>query len=96
MSITLQAELREAVGTKRVKQDVRRQKRVPASIYGGKKPQLLISLSAFALDKVSEKPGFHHDTVVIEVDGKHEEVRVQEIQWLRNGIRMAHIDFVRA
>ncbi len=97
MTITLQAELRAAVGTQKVKQEVRRQKRVPASIYGGQNtPQLLISLCAFALEKISETPSFHHKPVIIEVDGKSETVRVQEIQWLGNGIRMAHIDFVRA
>ena len=90
----LRAEVRERVG-KGAARAVRRQDRVPAVIYGDKKPPIPISLPQREMTQRLHAGGFLTHIATIDVDG--EKIRVIPRDYQLDPVRdhLVHVDFLR-
>jgi len=93
-SIELSAELRERVG-KGAARAVRREGRIPAVIYGDKKPPLPISLSAKELDQQVQTGSFLTTLYEINVGGNKARVLPRDVQFDPVRDFTMHVDFLR-
>lgn len=93
-SYELEASVRDRVG-KGAARELRRQARVPAVIYGDKKPPLAISLAFKEADKRLRAGGFLTTVATVVVDG--EKHRVIPKDYHMDPVRdfLIHVDFLR-
>ena len=92
--ITLNAQKREKAG-KGAARACRREGRVPAVIYGGKKDAVLISLDPVELEKALNLRDFYSSDITIDVEGKKTKVVCQDVQFHPVSDRPIHVDFLR-
>jgi large subunit ribosomal protein L25 len=88
------AEPRDRAG-KGVARATRREGRVPAVIYGGKEPPVLISLEEKDLGRRVHSPTFHTHIFEIKVDGATHRVLPRDVQLHPLTDRPIHLDFLR-
>ena len=92
--IVFNAKVRENAG-KGAARAVRREGRVPAVIYGGKKEPAMISLHPVELEKALDLVGFYDADIEIYIDGKKHKVSAQDVQFHPVTDRPIHVDFLR-
>ena len=92
--ITFNAQKREKAG-KGAARACRREGRVPAVIYGGKKDVVLISLDPVELEKALDIRDFYTSEIVIALDGKNIKVKCQDVQFHPVSDKPIHVDFMR-
>jgi large subunit ribosomal protein L25 len=91
-SITLKATPRTGKGS-RAAFKLRKQGLVPGIVYGHKKDNAPVAVSAEELDRAIRI--LHVRMLELEVDGKQETVLIREVQWDAFGKQMVHVDFER-
>lgn len=92
--ITFNANLREKAG-KGAARACRREGRVPAVIYGGKKEVTNISLHPVELEKALDIRDFYSSIITISLDGKTEKVVCKDVQFHPVSDMPIHVDFMR-
>ncbi len=92
--ITFNAEKREKAG-KGAARACRREGRVPAVIYGGKKDAVLISLDPVELEKALNLVDFYQADITIDIEGKKTKVVCQDVQFHPVSDKPIHVDFMR-
>ena len=92
--ITFNANLREKAG-KGAARACRKEGRVPAVIYGGKKDAVNISLNPVELEKALDIADFYKSTITISLDGKTEKVVCKDVQFHPVSDKPVHVDFLR-
>lgn len=93
-NITFKALKREKAG-KGAARACRREGRVPAVIYGGKKDPVMISLDPVELKKALDLPDLFTSEVVLDIEGKTQKVKCQDIQFHPVTDMPIHVDFLR-
>ena len=91
---TFNAKKREKAGKGAARQ-CRREGRIPAVIYGGKKDAVLISLDPVELEKALDLADFYQSNITIELDGKKTKVVCQDVQFHPVSDKPLHVDFLR-
>ena len=91
---TFNAKKREKAG-KVAARACRREGRVPAVIYGGKKDAVLISLDPVELEKALNLSDFYASDVTVDVEGKKAKVVCQDVQFHPVSDKPIHVDFMR-
>ena len=94
MSISLKASARDRVG-KGAARELRRNKQIPAVIYGDKKDPLPVAISAKDITKAIHSGGFLSHTLNLEVDGKKHHVIPRDYQLDPVKDFVVHVDFLR-
>ncbi len=94
MEITFNAQKREKAG-KGAARACRREGRIPAVIYGGKKEPVMISLHPVELEKALNTAGFYKADIKIVLDGKTISVVCQDVQFHPVSDMPIHVDFLR-
>ena len=94
VDITFNAEKREKAG-KGAARACRREGRVPAVIYGGKKDPVLVSLDPVELEKALNLADFYQSEIVVDVEGKATKVVCQDVQFHPVSDMPIHVDFLR-
>ena len=92
--LTFNAKKREKAG-KGAARACRREGRVPAVIYGGKKDAVLISLDPVELEKALDLSDFYQAQITIDLDGKKTKVVCQDVQFHPVSDKPIHVDFMR-
>src|SRR5574344_517925 len=92
--IIFKAQLREKAGKGAARQ-CRREGRVPAVIYGGKKEPVMISLDPVELQKALDVVGFYDANIEIDLEGKKQNVVCQNVQFHVVNDTPIHVDFLR-
>jgi large subunit ribosomal protein L25 len=92
--IILEAQLRERVG-KGAARAVRREKRLPAVIYGDKKDPISISLDPKLIEKETNRASFFTRKITIHVGKDSVQVLPRAVQFHPVTDRTIHIDFLR-
>ncbi|MBE6462702.1 MAG: 50S ribosomal protein L25 [Alphaproteobacteria bacterium] len=92
--ITFNANLREKAG-KGAARACRKEGRVPAVIYGGKKDALNISLHPVELEKALDLSDFYKSVITVVVNGKNEKVICKDVQFHPVSDMPIHVDFLR-
>jgi len=92
--ITFKALKREKAG-KGAARACRREGRVPAVIYGGKKDPVMISLDPIELTKALDKEDFFEAQIILDIEGKTEKVKCQDVQFHPVTDMPLHVDFLR-
>ena len=92
--ITFNAQKREKAG-KGAARACRREGRVPAVIYGGKKDAVMVSLHPVELEKALDMVGFYDADIEVAVDGKKIKVSCQDVQFHPVSDKPIHVDFLR-
>jgi len=90
-TLRLKAEIRERTGTTAAA-EVRRQGRIPATVYGHKQDPISISL-----DRHNFVEGIHHGSRVfdVQINKKVEKLMVKDIQYDHLGKSIIHTDLIR-
>jgi len=92
---TLEAQTRQDVG-KGASRRLRREKKVPAVLYGGKKDSLSLTLSHDELWRKLQSEAFFSHILTLQVDGKkNEQAILRDMQRHPFKPRIAHVDFQR-
>lgn len=91
---TFNAKKREKAG-KGAARACRREGRVPAVIYGGKKDAVLISLDPVELEKALDLTDFYQSNITVDIDGKKIKVVCQDVQFHPVSDKPLHVDFMR-
>src|ERR1700722_12724499 len=91
-SITLKAQSRTAQGS-RATTKLRKEGLVPAIVYGHKKENAVIAVSAEELDRAIRI--LHVRMLSLDMNGTAETVLIREVQWDPFGKQMMHVDFER-
>ena len=91
---TFNAKKREKAG-KGAARACRREGRVPAVIYGGKKDAVLISLDPVELEKALNIKEFYTMDISIDIEGKKTKVVCQDVQFHPVSDKPIHVDFLR-
>ena len=92
--VTFNAKKREKAG-KGAARACRREGRIPAVIYGGKKDPVLVSLDPVELEKALNMSDFYESDIVVDVDGKATKVVCQDVQFHPVSDKPIHVDFMR-
>ena len=92
--ITFNAKLREKAG-KGAARACRREGRIPAVIYGGKKDAVNISLHPVELEKALDIADFYKSTITVSLDGKTETVVCKDVQFHPVSDKPVQVDFLR-
>ncbi len=92
--ITFKALKREKAG-KGAARACRREGRVPAIIYGGKKDPVMISLDPVEIEKALNIEDFFESEIVVDIEGKKEKVTCQDVQFHPVTDAPIHVDFLR-
>lgn len=92
--ITFNANLRQKAG-KGAARACRREGRVPAVIYGGKKEAVNISLHPVELEKALNISDFYKSVITVNVEGKSEKVICKDVQFHPVSDMPVHVDFLR-
>lgn len=93
-NITFKALKREKAG-KGAARACRREGRVPAVIYGGKKDSVLLSLDPVELEKALNLSDFYESEIIVDLDGKTQKVLCQDVQFHPVSDMPIHVDFLR-
>ena len=93
-TIEIVAEVRERAG-KGAARAVRRQNKVPAVIYGDKKPPVAISLDGQALSQMLRDPAFLTHLYSLKVGNDAHQVLVRDVQMDPVRDEPLHLDFLR-
>jgi large subunit ribosomal protein L25 len=91
-SVTLKATPRPGTGS-RASAKLREKGLIPAIVYGHKKDNAIVAVSAEELDRAVRL--LHVRMLELELDGKPETVLIREVQWDVFGKNMIHVDFER-
>ena len=91
---TFNAKKREKAG-KGAARACRREGRIPAVIYGGKKDVVLISLDPVELEKALNIKEFYTMDISIDIEGKKTKVVCQDVQFHPVSDKPIHVDFLR-
>ena len=91
---TFNAKKREKAG-KGAARACRREGRVPAVIYGGKKDVVMISLDPVELDKALDLSDLYQSEITVDVEGKKVKGVCQDVQFHPVSDRHIHVDFLR-
>jgi large subunit ribosomal protein L25 len=91
---TLVAQPRDRAG-KGVARATRREGRVPAVIYGGKEPPVLVALELKDLARRSHAAGFFTHLLEIDVEGQKHRVLPRDVQFHPLTENPTHVDFLR-
>jgi large subunit ribosomal protein L25 len=92
--LTLPAEQRERAG-KGASRELRRNRRVPAVIYGDKKEPISIHVEEKLLTKMLSNGHFMNTVVMIDAGGKSHRTLPKDIQFHPVSSRPIHVDFLR-
>ena len=92
--ITFNAKKREKAG-KGAARACRREGRIPAVIYGGKKDAVLISLDPVELEKALDLRDFYKSEIVVDVEDKKVKTVCQDVQFHPVSDKPIHVDFMR-
>ena len=92
--LTLSAELREQAG-KGASRALRREGRVPAVVYGGKKDPIGVHVEEKVLMKMLQTGHFMNSVVRVEVDGDTHRTLPKDVQFHPVTSRPIHVDFYR-
>ena len=92
--ITFKALKREKAG-KGAARACRREGRVPAVIYGGKKDPVMISLDPVEIKKALDINDLFEAKITLDIEGKKEVVKCQDIQFHPVTDMPIHVDFLR-
>ena len=92
--IQLEAKMRDGSG-KGVARALRREKRIPAVIYGGNEAPVMISIEGRLLIKALNKGGFFTQLCELDVDGKEHLVLARDVQLDPVLDLPIHADFMR-
>ena len=90
----LTAASRDRAG-KGMARETRRQGRVPAVIYGGKQPPVMISLDAAVIGRIAGSSNFSSHIFEIELEGATHRVLPRDVQFHPVTDRALHVDFLR-
>ncbi len=93
--ITLNADLRERIGTNKAREIRNVDGMVPAIVYGDEKETLNIKLKLNELTKASENELFYTQVLLIKTEGKEEKVVLKELQRDPAKGKFLHADFQR-
>ena len=93
-NITFKALKREKAG-KGAARACRREGRVPAVIYGGKKDPVMISLDPVEIKKALDIEDLFESKITLDIEGKSEVVKCQDIQFHPVTDMPIHVDFLR-
>ena len=93
-NITFNAVKREKAG-KGAARACRREGRIPAVIYGGKKNTVNISLHPVELEKALDLRDFYKSVITISLNGKSEKVVCKDVQFDPVSDMPIHVDFMR-
>ena len=91
---SIQATIRETK-TKGEMSSLRREGQVPAIIYGGKEKNQSISLSKKEIGNLIEKENFLSNVIVLNLNGKEQNVLPREISFDALSDEPIHVDFLR-
>ena len=91
---TFNAKKREKAG-KGAARACRREGRIPAVIYGGKKDVVLISLDPVEVAKALDLADLYQSEITIDIDGKKTKVVCQDVQFHPVSDAPIHVDFMR-
>jgi len=91
---TLVAQPRDRAG-KGVARATRREGRVPAVIYGGKEPPVLVALELHDLARRAHAPSFFTHLIELDVAGKKHRVLTRDVQFHPLTDNPTHVDFLR-
>lgn len=94
VKVVFNAEMRKDAG-KGAARATRREGRVPAVVYGGKKEPMMVSLHPVELEKALDTRGFYQADVEVLVDGKSHKVSCQDVQFHPVTDSPIHVDFLR-
>ena len=92
--LTINAEVRKEQG-KGASRRLRAANKFPAIVYGGKEAAVSIELDHDNVMNMQAKPGFYDEVLVLDIDGKETQVKVQAVQRHPFKPKLHHIDFVR-
>lgn len=91
---TFNAKKREKAG-KGAARACRREGRIPAVIYGGKKDVVLISLDPVEVAKALDLADLYQSEIIVDIDGKKNKVVCQDVQFHPVSDQPIHVDFMR-
>ena len=91
---TFNAKKREKAGKGAARQ-CRREGRITAVIYGGKKDAVNISLHPVELEKALDLADFYKSVITIALDKKSEKVICKDVQFDPVSDMPIHVDFMR-
>ena len=94
MSIKLNAEIRGRVG-KGAARGVRKNKNIPAVIYGEKQAPVSIELNGRDFEMLLKTPSLHTKLFEIETTNGHEDAMLMDIQYNPVSDAVMHVDFKR-
>ncbi|WP_417656018.1 50S ribosomal protein L25/general stress protein Ctc [Pseudidiomarina aestuarii] len=94
IDFTLQAELRTDTG-KGASRRLRREDKVPAIIYGGKKDAVSITLQHSKVNNMADYEAFYSHILTLVVDGKKQQVILKDVQRHPFKPKLTHLDFQR-
>ncbi|MCU1801182.1 MULTISPECIES: 50S ribosomal protein L25 [Pectobacterium] len=92
--ITIKAEARQGQG-KGASRRLRSAGKFPAIVYGGSEAPVSIELDHDSVKNQEVKDGFYDETLILSIDGKEVQVKVQAVQRHVYKPKLTHIDFVR-
>ncbi|MEM7442091.1 MAG: 50S ribosomal protein L25/general stress protein Ctc [Pseudomonadota bacterium] len=93
-TVEIVAEVRERAG-KGAARAVRRENKIPAVIYGDKKPPLTITLDGQTITQLLRDPAFRNQLYSLKVDGDKHQVLVRDLQLDPVRDEPIHLDFLR-
>ena len=93
-AIALAVEARDRAG-KGAARATRRAGRVPAIVYGDKRPPRMVSLDPRELERHLKRTGFFSRVYEVSVDGEGERVLAREVQLHPVSDQPLHVDFLR-
>ena len=94
-NIQLSAELREATGTRASRRLRRLQNKIPAIIYGGDKPSLMVTIDDRQMLKALKNESFYSSVLDVTVEGKTETVILKAMQRHPCNNKVLHLDWHR-
>ncbi|MBA5234952.1 50S ribosomal protein L25 [Pectobacterium aroidearum] len=92
--ITIKAEVRKDQG-KGASRRLRSAGKFPAIVYGGSEAPVSIELDHDSVKNQEAKEGFYGTALILSIDGKEVQVKVQAVQRHVYKPKLTHIDFVR-
>ena len=92
--IQLNAQKREKAG-KGASRALRKAGTIPAVIYGGKKDPVMISLDPVEIKKALDIEDLFDSKITLDIEGKSEVVKCQDIQFHPVTDMPIHVDFLR-
>ena len=95
VQFTLKAELRQDVGKGASRRLRRVANLIPAIVYGAHQPAQNLTLVHKDIVKLAENEAFFSSILVLDINGKTEQVILKDMQRHPNKARLLHLDFMR-